>query len=834
VRWSYFGHARDNAPRNKHLPWSALASDLERQHESTDGSKRGMPAFSGASFRENAARGKEFVESIQVLCFDFDNSIEEPIPGEFWDEGKTRPKLRKVPCANPAHPEEVCRILKEMDLTFRAYTTWSCTPGWPKFRVVLPLYVALTPDLWESGTEWVLDELNLRQWSEAIDIPVLRDTARINFLPGSPEGVRTQFWGHDGSFLEIDIMELDRVEVQPIAKTNWAKPKSLNPADADWEGFGIDLRTLDLVGLMKEMGTRFGKPRKTEDGLKLRCTCPWGSEHSGGPDGDDAVVFSNTGMRWPSFNCSHSRHAHMNLLDVLEAGRAAGVDLSRFAESIKKDFTHLTRDSSATEIQEALKVASLSPRLRREQLLDEIKKRTGLRASVLRDEIANIIANESGNDSAEDLGQNIANKMLDKYFAGGAHLIQASDRNFWAYTGTHWRRVLNDNNIRRHLLSITEEVDVGKTPKSYAIDSAWKILCARQAREGDVLRLTSVQPRVVNCLNGELWLAEDGTATLRPHAAESYLTYVLDVDYNPDATCPRFDKALDETFGDEEVVRHVHELFGYTIQPHREYKTWWLFQGAGDNGKTKVVQTLQRLLNPSTIYPIRIADANKNEHSRAALVGKLLLLDDDVDTGTVLPDGFLKQVSEDKLLSGRNLYASSFEFVCTVVPLLLCNNWPYSHDLSQATQKRAMIVPFPKVFVPNRDTDPYPYIWDNEMSGVLNRALAGYRRLQLRGRFEEPPACLKAKRKFLAAANPLVEFTDSGCALEPGFEIKTAEFYKAFKMWCDLEGHRWIPRKGEMERDLVSLGFKIGMSAHLKQNMITGIRPMNIATETAY
>jgi P4 family phage/plasmid primase-like protien len=806
-----------------------LAADLERVHESTDGTKRGMPAFSGASFRENAARGKEFVETIQVLCFDFDNSVEEPIPGEFFDPGKTRPKLRKVPSALIADPEEVCRHLQSMGVTFRAYTTWSCTPDWPKFRVVIPLYVALTPDLWESATEWALNELKLNTWRESVDLPVLRDTARINFLPGP--GAR--FWSGDGGFFEVEVMELDRQEVPAIARTNWAKPKSLSPADADWEAFGIDLRTLDLVGLMKDMGCNFGKARQTEDGKKMRCTGPWGVEHSGGPDGDDAVVFVQGGMRWPSFSCSHSRHAHLNLLDVLEVARDAGIELAKYGTPIQKDFTHLTKDSTAAEIAEALRMAGQAPRLRREQLLDEIKRRTGIRASVLREELQNIMAGEENAGDVEDLGQRIVKKMLDRYFAGGAHLIQASDRNFWSYTGTHWRRVLNDNNLRRHLLTVMDEIDLGKTTRANALEAAYRILCAMQAREGDVLRLTSVQPRVVNCLNGELWIAEDGTVSLKPHAAESYLTYVLDVDYNPDATCPLFDMALEATFEDPEVTRHVLELFGYTIQPHREYKTWWMFQGDGNNGKTKVVQTLQRLLNPSTIYPIRIADANKNEHSRAALVGKLLLLDDDVDTGTVLPDGFLKQVSEDKLLSGRNLYASTFEFVCTVVPLLLCNNWPYSRDLSQATQKRAMIIPFPRVFEPHRETDPYPEIWAKEMSGVLNRALAGYRRLQERGKFLEPAACARAKRKFLSAANPLMEFVESGCVAAEG-EMKTADFYRAFRAWCEAEGHRWVTRKGEVERDLLSLGWKVDFSAHLKQKVVSGIRPIDFSVEAPY
>jgi len=51
------------------------------------------------------------------------------------------------------------------------------------------------------------------------------------------------------------------------------------------------------------------------------------------------------------------------------------------------------------------------------------------------------------------------------------------------------------------------------------------------------------------------------------------------------------------------------------------------------------------------------------------LLGKLILYDDDVDNRTVLPDGFLKKISEEKHLSGRQVYARGQEFIATVLPL---------------------------------------------------------------------------------------------------------------------------------------------------------------------
>src|SRR3954451_7133272 len=97
------------------------------------------------------------------------------------------------------------------------------------------------------------------------------------------------------------------------------------------------------------------------------------------------------------------------------------------------------------------------------------------------------------------------------------------------------------------------------------------LLASQVAIGDDRLRFLSPPPSVINCRNGELWIGADGRVELKPHNSQSYLRHVLDVDYDPAATCPEYDNAIAEIFcGDKAMVRLWHELTGYMVQPARK------------------------------------------------------------------------------------------------------------------------------------------------------------------------------------------------------------------------------------------------------------------------
>ncbi len=473
-----------------------------------------------------------------------------------------------------------------------------------------------------------------------------------------------------------------------------------------------------------------------------------------------------------------------------------------------------------------------------ERLLKLIKKCTRIPLQVLR-EMA------KGGDDQEDLALKVVGIALEQYWSNGEYLINYIDRQFYEYTGTHWQPITDDQVKKKLLEVIKDTIPPGTANYSNVLNASLNLLQAQQAAEGDVLRLTQEPLPVVNCQNGELWIDDDGNVEQRPHRADSYLTNVLDVEYNPDAECPLFDSALDSMFPEDtdEMVRHLEEFIGYAIQPRRNIPAIFMLTGAGNNGKTKLAETMEKLMSKSAILAARVVELERDKFSIGKLAGKLLFMDDDVSDNTKLPDGTLKKISERKLLTGERKNKDPFEFSNTALPVLLANSWPRLTDLTYGIRKRMHPVPFLRTFYHDaRDAEAakekgeryaavanpklFPEIWETEMPGVLNRALAGLKRLLERGRFEQPIPCIEARRKWLAEANPLAQFVqdEDWCEHDADGHWLLGELYGTLKEWAGVQGIQphHIPQQKTVKRKLVALGYNV---VHTNRgNAVRGLR----------
>ena len=491
------------------------------------------------------------------------------------------------------------------------------------------------------------------------------------------------------------------------------------------------------------------------------------------------------------------------------------------ADAVESVFEYAANGDNSNKMKFASTVVSMARAanitgVKAEAIIKTIKSRSGQGIGVLRKLLAGATTDE---------GLQVAGECLEQYYASGDHLILTMDRSFWAYTGTHWQRV-TDPMVKHNVLEIVKAL---KPKDIYArtMNAAFSLLVASQAAPGDVLRFREEPPPVINCRNGELWVGDDGKIDRRPHRHDSYLTYCLGVDFEPGAKCPEFDLALRGIFDeDADTIRHFEEFMGYIIQPSRDIASWFLLWGRGNNGKTKLMETVQKLMSMDAVLAERIEAPSKDKFVMGSLVGKLMLLDDDVDAKTKLPDGFMKKLSERKLLSGQLKNKDVFEFISCALPVMLANNWPRCDDLSWGTRRRANVIPFLHEFVAGEDEDPkiFKRIWAKEMSGVLNRAIEGLQRLRERGRFQDPESCVKAKAEFLRQAHTLQAYIDEACERVLTKRTLLTDFYAGYTHWCEDAGIRYVEPRNKIKGHLENLGFQMTKAGGNK-NAVLGIRP---------
>ena len=277
-------------------------------------------------------------------------------------------------------------------------------------------------------------------------------------------------------------------------------------------------------------------------------------------------------------------------------------------------------------------------------------------------------------------------------------MLYAGDGNFWSYQTTHWQ-ILQESLLKQKILEVIDSSAlVRRGSKVSLINNVVELLLAKQAKSDDVLRFADEPLPVINCTNGELWIEADGSVELRSHDPKSFQRHILDVVYDANARCPLYSKTLHEIFSNSTtpnaMVRYWHELTGYIIQPNRSIPIIAILFGGGSNGKTKLMETISRLLGSKQVMATKIGDLDKNRFLVGSLLGKFLVLDDDVQAGTCIPDGELKKLSEAKKLTGENKYGPPFEFICRAVPIMSCNNMISLGDISYGMRRRLMIIPF--------------------------------------------------------------------------------------------------------------------------------------------
>lgn len=424
-----------------------------------------------------------------------------------------------------------------------------------------------------------------------------------------------------------------------------------------------------------------------------------------------------------------------------------------------------------------------------------------------------------------DLSRGIASKALADHWKGGERLRCTADGQYFVYEDTHWR-VLPAGIVAKLLLRTIDawrsNNPADKFADSAVLGQAETLLKATIATDHGTFG-SKVPPSVVNTTSCEVWInPEHGTPTQKRHNPKSQLMSCVPVEYDPDAKCPWMDKLLRDCFCDlgdgPDVERHLWEMIGYAIQPNKDIAIWSLWYGMGENGKSQVLTVLQGLLgNAALNQSIGYFDTNRNRFALSQLLGRLVVIDDDLRKNTQLPDDFLKKATENKSLSVETKWGKApLDFVVTSMVIMAGNHYPYTSDLSRGLRRRATVIPFIRE-VPKTDRIPKlgERIVATELAGVLNKALAGLERLRKRGGFETPTSCQRACDLWLQSANQLVQYLDERYDDGKMGKAKFADMWSDYStMWVHEAGVRRVYTRNNFAQALRDLGYNVRKSTN--------------------
>ncbi len=417
--------------------------------------------------------------------------------------------------------------------------------------------------------------------------------------------------------------------------------------------------------------------------------------------------------------------------------------------------------------------------------------------------------------SKKDLELALAHRVLERCYANGDHLCRFA-KLWWAYVLGVWKREdeeVVEHHIQETLIELGDADDEELKALYNRMDNSrgdrltqlvttlskciGRLLVTNS--DDDPLNLRAFKaPRVMNCLNGELWFDHVGEIAFSEHDPAHRLTAQLQCHYDPTATCPTWDGAIRRVFqkcqDPEAVIQHFYEVFGYILQSTREAAIWVLFVGPGGNGKSFLLNVISQIMG-RTVMGMSISEisAQKSVHFTEALTGKLMLLDDDLKMGAVLPDDLLKKFSEAKLVTTDPKWGDHVEITARTVAVILANTFGATVDLSEGLRRRAMIFESTHILTAEeKDPAHLRTILDQELPGVLNHLVAGFQRFLRRNSTFAPPAdCQMAKEHWQIASNATMRFIKTMIEQtgDPSDLVRPMAVNTLYQHWMRLEEH---------------------------------------------
>jgi P4 family phage/plasmid primase-like protien len=275
------------------------------------------------------------------------------------------------------------------------------------------------------------------------------------------------------------------------------------------------------------------------------------------------------------------------------------------------------------------------------------------------------------------------------------------------------------------------------------------------------------------------------TVELRPHTPEFLSTIQLPVAWAPEAQCPRIDQFLREVLPGD-AIEFIFEVIGLALYAANPMRVAILLHGPGRNGKSVLLSVITGLLGEENVSSVPLQALSENRFRPAELFGKLANICGDLDARAVKQTDVLKQITGGDMIQAERKYGHPFQFKSFALPLFSANEPPMSADQSQAWFDRWIVIPMDRR-IPDNEQDtglPAKLTTKEELEGMLQRSVAGLRRLMERGRFELPPSVQRACAQYREGLDTIAAFLAEECSVEETAWTSRPQLHAAYRRWC--------------------------------------------------
>jgi len=181
-----------------------------------------------------------------------------------------------------------------------------------------------------------------------------------------------------------------------------------------------------------------------------------------------------------------------------------------------------------------------------------------------------------------------------------------------------------------------------------------------------------------------------------------------------------------------------------------------------------------------------LVDLETNRFAKASLFGKLANIYADLSDNTLQRTGTFKMLTGGDVIEAEKKFRDSFTFVNYAKLLFSCNKLPEVYDNTDAFFRRWVIITFPKIF---KGDSCDPNILEKltvpeELSGLLNIALEGLKRILENDGFSYSKATEEIREDYIRKSDPLAAFIMDCIEEDQSSILLKQQLYSLFAFYC--------------------------------------------------
>jgi putative DNA primase/helicase len=276
--------------------------------------------------------------------------------------------------------------------------------------------------------------------------------------------------------------------------------------------------------------------------------------------------------------------------------------------------------------------------------------------------------------------------------------------------------------------------------------------------------------------------------------------------------CPKIMKFLHDIVEPQDVELLL-DFIAYCLWRDYKYANWLLFVGYGQNGKSVLLNLIERFLGKDNTSSESLERLLGERFAPANLYQKLANIDADVSGDILIKHtGKMKKLTGNDEFPGEFKYKTPFKFRNYAKLLFSCNEIPKTEDTTDAFFRRLIIINFTQQFLAERDD---PHILDKicieeEFSGLLHEVLGRLPRIISQGiRPMTNEAMQETYEKYTRGAEPIQYFVHKALTVIDARDNKVPkeQMYESYLWFCRSKK---IAAESEQSfsRKLNNIGFK--------------------------